>query len=605
LCGIVGVYRQAEFGGREAPLMLAALAHRGPDGSGVWRNPCVWIGHHRLATTELRQGQQPLVVRMQNTKVVVAFNGVIENYRELAEELSSLGHVFRHRSDTEVIAHSFLEWGPNFERLEGMFAISLWDERSQKLYLSRDRLGVKPLIYFNLPDGVAFASEEKALLKHPDIAARCGENELREIVSDVQSGEVHILRGFHNVPVGTTLEFALGQPPITHRYWRLPTFFDKSTQSVEQLRILLTTSTRQHLRIDRPAALLLSGGLDSSVLAALCSSSTGDAALADAYTLPGGEDGQLENSPMVVSGDERYARLVARSCSLKLHVLRIPMFEPTWKHDLVLPVLACDDPTAFGEYHASLLGMFRQIDRSHRVLIAGEGADEVFGGYSWSLPSQQRSANLLPWMSHQRDLASDADLAYSPLDLKFIRSLRLLEYEADVRSRLASERTGGFEGDSDEVRRNVMRLALLHYLPRLLKRMDRLSMAVGIEVRLPYLTRRLVEYVYSCPPADDPGSKGLLRSLARSLLPLEVAERPKSAYPTFGKTATYREQLLTLLQEELSDDLGHYGAPLVSIKGVRLLLANPDAINHRILRRHVEVLLGFATWRRAYNVSVI
>jgi asparagine synthase (glutamine-hydrolysing) len=533
MCGITG---WVDFGrdlrAERAAIaaMTATMICRGPDAGDVWCSPHAAIGHRRLSVIDLPGGEQPMRAPGDDD-VVLTFSGEIYNYLELRRELTGHGHQFLTRSDTEVLLHCYLEWGADcVRRLNGMFAFGVWDGRRQELLLARDRLGVKPLYYAPQPDGVLFGSEPKAVLAHPRFRAEIDSEGLAELFSQVGTATPGhgIYRGLCQVRPGTLVRVGRGGIRVS-TYWALEAreHTDDLATTAGTVRELLADAVDRQTVADVPLCSLLSGGLDSSVVSALAADSLrrrDDAKLATfSVDFTGSADAFIPDQ-LRPSHDEPFARAAAEHIGSRHGTIILEA------DDLVTeqwaPLNAHDLPT-FGDMYVSFALLCREISKESTVALSGEAADEVFGGYPWYHVPALLAAPAFPWAARG---------SWEPLLQPDVRArVRLGEYAADRYAQALAEvpRLAG-ESMWDRRIREVLHLGLTRWLPFLLDRKDRLSMACGLEVRVPFTDHRLVEYVWNVPwSMKEAGGieKGLLRTAAHGLLPADLLRRRKSIYP--------------------------------------------------------------------------
>jgi asparagine synthase (glutamine-hydrolysing) len=533
MCGITG---WVDFGrdlrGERAAIeaMTATMVPRGPDAGGIWISGPAALGHRRLSVIDLPCGAQPMSAPDAGD-VALTFSGEIYNFTELRQELISHGHAFRTQSDTEVLLRSYLQWGRDcVDHLNGMFAFGLWDGRRQELLLARDRLGVKPLYYAVRPDGVLFGSEPKAILAHPEFRAEIDAEGIAELFSQIgtKTPGHGIYRGLRELRPGTIAVVGRAGTRVS-TYWSLESVphTDDLATTAGRVRELLADTVHRQTVADVPLCSLLSGGLDSSVVSALAADSLGRRDRAKLATFSVDFEGSADAfrpDQLRPSHDEPFARAAAEfigarhsTVLLSADDLVTAQWEPLAAHDL---------PT-MGDMWTSAYLLFREIRQQSTVALSGESADEVFGGYPWYHVPAMLNAPTFPWA---------AGGSWAPLLLPSVRSsVRLEEYAADRYSdALAGVPRLDGEGPSDRRIREVLYLGLTHWLPFLLDRKDRLSMAVGLEVRVPFCDHRLVEYVFNVPWAmKEAGGieKGLLRTASAGLLSDELLQRRKSIYP--------------------------------------------------------------------------
>jgi asparagine synthase (glutamine-hydrolysing) len=535
MCGITG---WVDFGrdlrgeGERAAIeaMTATMICRGPDAGGTWCSAHAAIGHRRLSVIDLAGGAQPMRAPGEDD-VVLTFSGEIYNFTELRHELAARGHEFRTRSDTEVLLHGYLEWGADcVRRLNGMFAFGVWDGRRQELLLARDRLGVKPLYYAARKDGVLFGSEPKSVLAHPDFRAEIDAEGLAELFSQVGTGTPGhgVYRGLSQVRPGTLVR--AGRDGIRESaYWRLEAreHAGDLPSTAGTVRELLADIVHRQTVADVPLCSLLSGGLDSSVVSALAADSLSrrDRAKLATFSVDfTGSAAAFTPDQLRPSHDEPFARAAAEHIGSRHSTITLEA------DDLVTaqwaPLAAHDLPT-FGDMYVSFVLLCREISKQSTVALSGEAADEVFGGYPWYHVPALLAAPTFPWAARG---------SWEPLLRPDVRArIRLREYAADRYAQALAE-VPRLAGESQEDRRirEILYLGLTRWLPFLLDRKDRLSMACGLEVRVPFTDHRLVEYVWNVPwSMKEAGGieKGLLRAAADGLLPGDLLRRRKSIYP--------------------------------------------------------------------------
>ncbi|AKJ11779.1 asparagine synthase [Streptomyces incarnatus] len=537
MCGITGWASFHQDARTQAPVieaMTATLTPRGPDAGGVWLGERAAIGHRRLAVIDLEGGVQPMPDRPGDPDIVLTYSGEVYNHHRLRARLRGLGHEFRTRSDTEVVLRAYTEWGEGVaEHLEGMFAFAVWDARAQRLLLVRDRLGVKPLFWAPVDGGLAFASEPKALFAHPEIRPRVDTDGLREAYSLLFNTGPTLWSGIREVEPGGLL--VLDRDGIrARRYWQLraDVHEDDRDTAVERVRDLVGAAARGQLEADVPLCGLLSGGLDSTVLTAL---------LAGELRRREGPDARIRSYAVDYSDQaERFTSDVLRTGHDAPYATEAGAFIGTAHSTVVLDphalldpghrtavVVARDSPIGVGDMDTSLYLLFGEIREHSTVALSGEAADEVFGGYPWFHDPRALAAGTFPW------LLVTGDEAAMPLNPEL--GLRIGEFRQDTyRSALAAVPHADSETPAEHRQREMQHLSLTRWLRQLLHRKDRLSMARGLEVRVPYCDHRLVEYAFATPWAlksFDGREKSLLRAAGAGLAPDSVLYRPKNHYP--------------------------------------------------------------------------
>jgi asparagine synthase (glutamine-hydrolysing) len=561
MCGLSGIFDTR--GTRPIdPDVLAtmndSIAHRGPDGDGFLLEPGIGLGHRRLAIIDLQGGKQPLY--NETGDVGIVFNGEIYNYRETMAELQALGHVFKTASDTEVIVHGWEEWGPAcVDRFRGMFAFALWDRRRQTLFLSRDRLGKKPLYYALLPDGqLVFASEMQAMLCHPDIARRIDPVSVDQYFALGYVPEPRsIYVGIRKLPAAHSLIVERGKPvPEPSRYWTLKfnprpmEAGDAAAELIDRLR----EATRVRLVSDVPLGAFLSGGVDSSGVVAMMAGLTGDPVKTFAIGFGGAED------------ELSYAQTVAD----RYHT------DHTAEHSSINYVDTIDQQAAiFGEPFAdsSAVPTGRVSELARRrvtVALSGDAGDELFAGYRryrFHMASQ-RMRDRIPglvrgplfgllgrvypkldgaprWLRGRtsfQELSLDEAEGYYRTVCKMPDAMRASLLSRNVMGALDGHSAAGLiraameQAGTDEPMARAQFADIQTYLVGdILPKVDRASMAHSLEVRAPLLDHELVEWAATVPPdlkIRSTGGKYILKKALEPYVPHENLYRTKQGFAT-------------------------------------------------------------------------
>jgi asparagine synthase (glutamine-hydrolysing) len=527
--------------------MVQTLAPRGPDGYGFWVSPQALLAHRRLIVVDPEGGAQPMACRVRGRRFVITYNGEIYNVPELRRELSSRGHRFATRSDTETLLLSFAEWGvESLRMLNGIFAFAVWDEEERRLFLVRDRLGVKPLFYAPLGSGLLFGSELKALLAHPEFPREVDEEGLAEILGlgPGRTPGQGVFRGARELLPGTFLVFD-SRGLRTHRYWRLEArpHLDDLEETARKVRELLEDAVKRQLQADVPVCTLLSGGLDSSAVSAFAARET---SRLRTFSVAYRENGSPEPNE-----DLSWAELVSRLLGTSHRTVWVSL--SALGEALEEGVRARDLP-GMADIDTSLYLLCREVKEEATVALSGESADELFGGYPWFRHPRALEEGVFPW-------ARELGLRLSFFSPELRRKLRLEEYVRE-RFREVLQETPLLPGEEEEERqkRQMTYLNLTRFLPVLLERKDRMSMAVGLEVRVPFCDHRLVEYAWNIPwemKTLGGREKGILREALRGVLPEEVRVRRKSPYPK-----TRRDRYLEKVQGLLLETLETPSSPL-------------------------------------------
>jgi asparagine synthase (glutamine-hydrolysing) len=554
MCGLVGFIQRSSAPELLAP-MLHRIEHRGPDGEGRWTGSFgewfVALGHRRLAILDLAGGTQPMSTPDGRTHL--SYNGEIYNFRELRRELEDSGVHFRTRSDTEVLLrHTERHWDQGLQSLNGMFAFALWDRQRGSLLLARDRVGIKPLYYAELPDGgVVFASELTALLQHPHVTRRVSPEALLSFFfSDYVHGPSSMVEGVKKLAPGHAVEWQGGKlaPPV--RYWSPPETTGPLDGSIEaaarELWSLLGGAVERQLVADVPVGVFLSGGIDSSSVAVLAQERS--TRRLETFSIAF-EDPTFDES--------RYARLVAARIGSAHVEERLGERNVL---DVLEPALAnLDEPLADPSYLPTFL--VSRLASSHvKVVLGGDGGDELFGGYpTYRAHRLARYYSLLPKSLRTGAIARCVSLLpvrdrYQSLEWKLKRFV--LRWDDDSRRRhlrwmsgldlddlaLAAPRAGPREpatlalaaAGGNDLLHDILALDFRTYLPgSVLTKVDRASMAHGLEVRPPMLDNDLVDWALRLPSSlkiRGLQSKYLLKLAARNHLPAAVVSRTKKGF---------------------------------------------------------------------------
>jgi asparagine synthase (glutamine-hydrolysing) len=498
------------------------MASRGPDASATWSSGPIGLGHRRLSIIDLSErGGQPMVD--EDLGLVVAFNGCIYNHRELRADLERAGHWFRSTSDTEVLLKAYAEWGEDFvDRLVGMFALCLVEIDTGRVVLVRDRLGIKPLYLAQVPGALRFASSLPALLQGGGVDTEIDRVALHHYLTfhSVVPPPRTILVGVRKLPPATVLTIEPDGSSRQRTFWSLPAGRrpereDWSATDWEDAVLAgVRTAVERRLVADVPVGVLLSGGLDSSLIVGLLAEAgqTGLATFSIGFDSVGGRE-----------GDEfRYSDLIANEFATDHHRIQVgadrlvpalddairAMHEPMVSHDAV------------GFYLLS-----QQVAQHVKVVQSGQGADEVFGGYHWYPP--------LTGVPRQEAVDAYAGVFFDD-DHDGINGLLQPEYELDHdASREFVETHFGAPGADTTVDRALRLDTSVMLVDDPVKRVDNMTMAWGLEGRVPFLDHDLVELAASCPPdlklAQD--GKGVLKEAARRVIPAGVIDRPKGYFP--------------------------------------------------------------------------
>ncbi|MBI3169145.1 MAG: asparagine synthase (glutamine-hydrolyzing) [Chloroflexi bacterium] len=550
MCGILGLAAKQLPDERILIAMRDAMSHRGPDDAGLWisSDKKVCLSQRRLAIIDLSpDGHQPM--SDATGKVHITFNGEIYNYLELRQELQAKGHIFKTASDTEVILEAYLEWGEeSVTHLNGMFAFALYDPQKQQLLISRDRAGEKPLYYWLTPDGLWFASELKAFTANPNFPRRIEPHALDSYLTfGYIPGDECIFRGVKKLPAAHMLIYKLDFNEINiHRYWSLPeppVSVASTNELLNQFESLLEDSVRRQLIADVPVGILLSGGIDSSLVTAMAARVSAEPVKTFTISFPGHR----------VEDEVGYARLVAQYFGAVHTELAV---EPA-SLDL-LPQLArqFDEPMADSSMVPSYL-VSRLIREHATVALGGDGGDELFAGYPtyreilkdarfFHIPSNARkmigwcATRLMPvgmkGRHHLMGLAGDvADNAiyYNVMFDPHTRA-RLVPALSESSTRILKDKRKYLNPAYTSLQQVTRMDFQTRMVDDYLVKVDRASMLASLETRAPFLDYRIVEFAFGCIPdslrANTQEVKILPRMLAKKVLPAQLDINRKQGF---------------------------------------------------------------------------
>jgi asparagine synthase (glutamine-hydrolysing) len=613
MCGIAGWIdweRDLSDQGAMIETMISTLLHRGPDAKGIWLSARAVLGHRRLIVIDPEGGLQPMVCNVGGNDYTITYNGEIYNFQELRKELENRGHKFRSRSDTEVLLRSYLEWGEECVcHLNGIFAFGLWDENKQQLLLARDHLGVKPLFYAQRGSAVLFGSELKALLAHPLIKPELDVEGLAEVLNvfPLHTPGRSIFRDVFEVRPGHRIVFDCSRGGRVTQYWSLRSaaHTDNLETTTEKIRALLKDTVGRQLIADVPVVTLLSGGLDSSGLTGLAAKEfQKKQKQLDTYSVDFEESSRyFVKSAIHESLDAPWVKRVAEYVGTKHRTITVRT--PELLDNLLIPMYAHDHP-AYGQIETSMYLLFKAMKQEATVALSGESADEVFGGYSWFGSKDLLDISTFPWIASfgKTDVAEGILSWLAPEVLEIVRPQEYIaqKYQEAVAEvpRLAGENALAAK------RREAFYLNLTRFLPILLDRKDRMSMAVGFEVRVPFCDHRLVDYVWNVPwemKVVDDIEKGILRRAFADVLPEDARNRRKSGYPTSQHPSYVRgiqDICLEILNDPNAPVKAFINGPLIKDLIENKTLGQTHAFNINPLERIIQI----NAWIKDYHVHV-
>ncbi|QVK20640.1 asparagine synthase (glutamine-hydrolyzing) [Mycoplasmatota bacterium] len=523
MCGIVGMTTNKSFNKERFIESTRLLTHRGPDEEGYFFDK-VAFGHRRLVVIDKDNGKQP----MSYKNCTMIYNGELYNTEEIRKDLIELGYSFIGHSDTEVLLKSYYEWNEKcLEKLNGIFSFAIFD--GDKLFLARDRVGVKPLYYSINGKDIIFSSEIKSILYYLD-NSKVDEDGLKELLG---LGPSHTLgktiyKDVFQLKPGHYMYFD-GSVTI-HEYWNVSVnnFNLSFDDTVKEVRNLLEDAIKRQLVSDVPLCTFLSGGVDSSIITAVAANNLDSLTT---YSIDY-EDNDFKTNDFQVSKDLDYIKYVTNMYNTR-HIDKVISQEELV--DTLKRSVELRDSPGMADIDSSLYWFCLEIKKEHTVGLSGECADEIFGGYPWFY--RDTDSTIFPWL---RDLDARVDL----LKDEWRESLKIREYVKDKYDETLAEI------ENMDSHQQMMYLNIKWFMTTLLDRKDRMSMGASLEVRVPFADHRLVEFLFNVPKDYKfyKQEKGLLREAMKDLLPKEILNRKKNPYPK-----THSEVYTRLIKDKLSE----------------------------------------------------
>ena len=532
--------------------MCAALYHRGPDENGSLLAKNYGLAHTRLAIIDLENGSQPMCTVCDDNRYCIVYNGELYNTAELRKDLEQKGRKFQTTSDTEVILMGYIEYGIDIlNKMNGIFAFCIVDEKKGECFIARDQVGVKPLYYSVYDDILVFASEPKGIFAFPYIQPDIDMEGLNEVLSlgPAKTYGKGVFKNVHEVRPGYFLRY--GYDGIReYRYWSITAYEHEENyeKTVEHTRFLVTDAIKRQMVSDVPIATFLSGGVDSSIVSAVCAAELKK----QGKKLGTFSFDFVDNNKYFVanafqpSQDRPFVDIMVdyiRSEHRYLECNNDDLFE-----NLFRSVDVRDMPT-MADVDSSMLYFCGRVKNFYKVVLTGECADEIFGGYPWFHKEECFKAKTFPW-------SMDITARQAVLKDEIIAELHMEQYIREAYENTIQETPKLPGEDAHEARRReISYLNMKWFMQTLLDRMDRTSMYSGLEARVPFADIRIINYMYNVPwsmKCRNHVEKSLLREAAEGLLPNEVLYRKKSPYPKTYDPA-YEKKLADALTEIIED----------------------------------------------------
>ncbi|MCD8025651.1 MAG: asparagine synthase (glutamine-hydrolyzing) [Clostridiales bacterium] len=610
MCGIAGwIDSKVEMSEKMDVLgkMSRTLDRRGPDENGIYVNKNTALIHRRLVVIDRENGKQPMAVNHNGTTFVIVYNGELYNTESLREELRADGFHFRGHSDTEVVLKSYIKYGKRCaEKLNGIFAFAVFNSEDKSVFLCRDRIGVKPLFYYEYEGGLLFASEIKSLLASGIVKPQIDEQGLYEIffLGPARTPSCGIFKGVFELNPG---EFAVYKDEKLTR----ETYFsveakehtDDESQTIEKTRQLLTDAIQRQLVSDVPLCFFLSGGLDSSIITKVASDYFREHKLGkiNTYSVEYRDNEKyFERSLFQPNADFEYISMMSKSADSRHREI---ILENVLLADALYDSVKARDLPGYVDVDSSLLLFCREIKRDYTVALSGECADELFGGYPWYHNEKILFEECFPWSKSQ-------DIRRSILKDGILKN-----GEEYVRQRYLDtvNKAPKLKSDSriDARMREMFYLNYYWFMQCLLERKDRCSMYSGLEVRVPFCDYRLVEYAYNMPwelKAWNGREKGIVRKAFEDILPEEICWRKKSPYPKTHNPIYFKvcvERVRKVLEKKT------VLTELLDKDGIESIIECPDKISspwYGQLMQAPQILayiIELDYWFEEYNIEII
>ena len=537
--------------------MIETMKMRGPNESGIFLSDHVCFAHARLSIIDLKTGQQPMTIRRNDINYHLVYNGELYNMPELRTELQNKGVHFETTSDTEVLLMMYIQYGISFlERLNGIFAFAIYDEGKELVYLARDHFGVKPLYFTKVNSEICFASRIDTIfesgIKKPKLS-NSGLNEIFTLGPSKTPGK-GVFDGIEEVLPGEVITISKNYLHRTQYYKLVSRIHEDSYEdTIEKVRYLVTDSIQLQMLSDVPIATFLSGGIDSSIVSAICSNKLRQSnKILDTYSFDYKDNSKyFTSNSFQPSLDRPYVDIMINHMKSNHRYLECDYIElagllSASVDSRCLPTMADVD--------SSLLFFCKQVAENHKVVLTGECADEIFGGYPWFYRSDLLESEHFPWINH-------FDFRMSLLKKDVAESLHMKDYLMEAYYHSIREiNVLPEENELETKRRRISYLNIRWFMQTLLDRMDRTSMHNALEARVPFADHRIIDYVFNIPWSmkyRDNTEKHLLRTACVGLLPENILFRKKSPYPK-----TYDPAYEATLAHELEKIIGDTSQPL-------------------------------------------
>ncbi len=606
MCGITGEFNfLKQLKNQNVYLsMRDAIKHRGPNQEGIFMNDEIALAHTRLAIVDIERGTQPMIEVVENKRVVLVYNGELYNTEELRDECIQHGVTFNTHSDTEVVLKSYLVFKENcVKKMNGIFAFVIYDERENKVFMARDRFGVKPLFYVINEQHFLFASEMKSLFKHPDVKPIINTNSLYELIC-VGPGRTQgqgIFKGIMELKPASYAVINKNEMKV-NKYWELE---DKLWEhdfdtTVKLVRDTTLDAIKRQLVSDVKVCTLLSGGLDSSILSAVASKEMKkQGKQLDTISVEYVDNEQyFKPSYFQPNRDEHYVNVMSKAIDSNHHFIVLSNESVV---DALFDAVKARDLPGMVDIDSSLYLFCKEIKKVASVALSGECADELFGGYPWYKDKRVYNSPYFPWSGNIENRMSFLKEEFKKWDGHEYVLNRVKQTRDEAHKK---------EGNTHQENRmkEMMKLNIDWFMQTLLDRKDRMSMSCGLEVRVPFCDYRIVEMCYSIPwemKNYKDREKGLLREAMKGILPDEILWRKKSPYPKTHHPA-YKNKVKSMLKEIIDNEQEPIHQFIKKERLIKLLNENDEIPWYGQLMTTPQTMAYFVQmnyWLKEYHVQ--
>lgn len=606
ICGIADFYNKENTDIHVCESMGLIQKHRGPDATDIYINDNIAFHHNRLSVMDLENGKQPMTIKFKGKKYTIIYNGEIYNTKELKNDLKNHGVTFKTNCDTEAVLYSYIIYKDKCpELLNGIFAFAIYDDEAESIFVARDRFGIKPFFYAMAGTTFVFASEIKSLFKHPKIDPQIDKYGLWQLLylTPVTINGSGVFRNIHEIKPAYCGYFNKNGLML-RKYWSLfaKPFTDTKKDAIENVKYLVTDAVKRQLESDVPLCTFLSGGLDSSVITAIASKEyKKENKILSTYSFEYEDNKKnFKSSLFQPKGDDEFAVYLADYLKTNHTILTAPT--KTVAEYLINATLSRDLPGQ-ADIDSSLWYFCSKVKENHTVALSGECSDEIFGGYPWFYREEMLYRDFFPWIH-------DPNARISLFDESFALPKEGYEYISGIyKDTVRNCET--LDTDSKEMKtsRIATVLSVDYFMTSLLERKDRMSMASGLEVRVPFADHRILEYVYNVPweiKFENKTEKALLRNAMKEYLPDKILYRKKSPYPK-THNPLYEKLVTDMLKSSLNDGSSILKEIINKKKLNELLEADSVTWFGQLMSKPqlIAWLVQFDCWLKTYRPEII